>query len=130
MVCILITTKGRKYKSRPTSGWSRTWRILPVNVNYRHLKGDPDLEVGTRPAAKPLNQGVSRSSDLSRVNGNGIYSSTICSCQEDGASRTDIFRAYVTKKPGVRARLWQRVYASPGGDGIAIDQFTPRNAPW
>ena len=31
-----------------------------VNWDYRHLKGDPDLGVGSRPTAAPLNQGVQR----------------------------------------------------------------------
>lgn len=32
--------------------------ILPTNLNYRQPEVDPDPEVGTHPAAKPLNQGV------------------------------------------------------------------------
>jgi hypothetical protein len=32
--------------------------IQPVNLNYQHPEVGSDPEVGTRPAAKPLNQGV------------------------------------------------------------------------
>jgi hypothetical protein len=35
-------------------GW-----ILPVKLNYQRPEGGSNPEVGSRPAAKPLNQGVS-----------------------------------------------------------------------
>ena len=34
--------------------------ILPANLDYRHPEAGSDPEVGSRPAAKPLNQGVGR----------------------------------------------------------------------
>jgi hypothetical protein len=55
--CILITTKTPK-AAQPLVGGGLGW-ILPANLDYQHPKVGSDPEVGTSPAAKPLNQGVS-----------------------------------------------------------------------
>jgi hypothetical protein len=36
----------------PTTKCRLTTGILPVNLNYRHPKGDPDPGVGSRPARR------------------------------------------------------------------------------
>ncbi len=55
MVCILITTKDRKKAAQNLVG-DGLGGILPANLNYQHPKGGSDPEVGSHPAAKPLNQ--------------------------------------------------------------------------
>jgi hypothetical protein len=56
---ILITKTNKTKPAQPLVGVG-LGGIQPVNWDYRCLKGDPDPEVGFRPAAKPLNQGVGR----------------------------------------------------------------------
>jgi hypothetical protein len=59
--CIVLVLSGAKSKTKkaaqPLVGGG-LGGILPANLDYRHPKGGSDPEVGSHPAANPLNQGV------------------------------------------------------------------------